>query len=296
MLASFEHIVPDHPLTWRLTTLETAGFESAWHFHPEFELTYVREGHGTRLVGDSVGDYAPGDLTLIGPELPHTYVSTPGGRRHAAVVIQFRRDFLGERFFDAPMFGGVSAMLDSAAQGLSYAVDDQTLAPLESGRPDEQTVGLLALLVGLARTPGTVLTTSERTSPALNRATAGRVEAMVAVMHEQYASPITLADIATAAHIAPSSASRLFAKSTGSNISVYLAVVRVNAACRLLRDTDLSVTSIAMRCGFVNLSNFNRRFKTLKQTTPRDYRARFAAETVTQRGDKGPPPQPSPTR
>ncbi|HEX8487938.1 MAG TPA: AraC family transcriptional regulator [Propionibacteriaceae bacterium] len=279
MLASFEHVVPVHPLTWKLTTIETSGFESAWHFHTEFELTYIRAGHGTRLVGDSVGDYEPGDLTLIGPELPHTYVSTPGGRRHAAVVIQFRRDFLGEDFFDAPMFLGVSALLSAASRGLSFTIADETLARLETGRPDEQTVGLLALLVGLAQEPASVLATSVRAAPALNRATARRVEAMVAVMHEQYAAPITLADIAAAAHVAPSSASRLFSQSTGSNISVYLAVVRVNAACRLLRDTDLSVTSIAMRCGFVNLSNFNRRFKSLKQTTPRDYRARFAAAT-----------------
>ena len=40
MLASFEHVVPVHPLTWKLTTIETSGFESAWHFHTEFELTY----------------------------------------------------------------------------------------------------------------------------------------------------------------------------------------------------------------------------------------------------------------
>lgn len=275
MLASFEHIVPTQPLTWKLRTWEAPAFESLWHFHPEYELTYIREGHGTRLVGDSIGDYAPGDLTLIGPDLPHTYVSTLSDSRHVAVVIQFKRDFLGEGFFDAPMFDAVSSMLDTASRGLSFAANEAMLGRLESGRPDEQTVALLALLVVLSSAQATVLASAQDT-PALNRATARRIEAMVALMHEQYASPITLTDVAAAAHLAPSSASRLFARSTGSSVSVYLSVVRVNAACRLLRDTDRTIASIAAECGFNNLSNFNRRFKTVKRLTPRDYRASFA--------------------
>lgn len=274
MLASFEHVVPVQPLTWKLTALAEPAFESAWHFHHEYELTYIREGHGTRLVGDSVTDYSPGNLTLIGPELPHTYVSTLSDSRHVAVVVQFRRSFLGEGVFDAPMFAGVSAMLDASSRGLSFTADDAQVARLESGRPDEQTVALLGLLVHLAAAPATVLA-SEQDTPALNLATARRIEAMVALMHQDFAAPLTLADIAAAAHLTPSSASRLFSRSTGSNISVYLSVVRVNAACRLLRDTDLPIATIAVESGFSNLSNFNRRFRAVKQTSPRDYRKSF---------------------
>jgi AraC-like DNA-binding protein len=274
VLASFEHIVPEQPLTWRITTLVAPAFQSMWHFHPEFELTYIREGHGTRLVGDSIGDYSPGNLTLIGPELPHTYVSTPGGHSHSAVVVQFRRDFLGETFFDNPTFEAVSDMLAAASRGLSFRAENTTFARLETAPPDEKTVELLSLLVSLAGRQGLQLA-SERQTPALNRATARRIEAMVTVIHADFGLPLTLERIAAAAHLSPSSASRLFARSTGSKISVYLNVVRVNAACRLLRDTDRAVASIAGECGFANLSNFNRRFKELKGETPRSYRQRF---------------------
>lgn len=277
MLASFEHIVLEHPLTWRISTLSEPAFESVWHFHHEFELTYIRAGYGTRLVGDSVGDYSPGDLTLIGPELPHTYVSTRDDRMHSAVVVQFRRDFLGEGFFDNPTFEAVSAMLAGASRGLSFRTDDATFAELETLPPDRKTVALLGLLVSLAARRPEVLA-SEQETPALNRATAGRIESMVQLMHARFADELALTDIAGAAHLAPSSASRLFSRSTGTTISVYLNVVRVNAACRLLRDSDLAIAAIAVECGFANLSNFNRRFRDIKKTTPRAYRASFAVK------------------
>ncbi|AMM20323.1 hypothetical protein AX769_09300 [Frondihabitans sp. PAMC 28766] len=277
MLASFEHIVPKFPLTWNIATLAEPGFHSVWHFHPEFELTYIRAGHGTRLVGDSVGDYVPGQLTLIGPEVPHTYVSTPGSDLHIAVVAQFRSDFVGEAFFDAPVFESVSRLLTASSRGLSFTCADARMSRLESLPPAEKTLELLSLLLDLSRREPTYLATDQRT-PALNRATAGRIEAMVSVMHEEYASKLTLDRIAAAAHLAPSSASRLFSQCTGSTITTYLNVVRVNVACRLLRDSDRSVADISVECGFTNLSNFNRRFRDVKNVTPREFRTRSRIE------------------
>jgi AraC-like DNA-binding protein len=47
---------------------------------------------------------------------------------------------------------------------------------------------------------------------------------------------------------------------------------RRGQACRDLIETDKAITSIAYDAGFSNLSNFNRRFRDLKGTTPREYR------------------------
>ncbi len=223
-----------------------------------------------------MGDYEPGQLTLIGPEVPHTYVSTPGDEEHVAVVIQFRRDFLGKSVFDTPVFEGVGSLLDAASRGVSFTVDDAVMRRLEVLPPAEKTVALLGLLVDLAGTEKVFLASDAQT-PALNRAAAGRIGAMVDLMHQEYASALTLFDIAAAAHVAPSSASRLFSRSTGSTITTYLTVVRINAACRLLRDTDLPVSAVAVDCGFTNLSNFNRRFRDVKGATPREFRGRFSS-------------------
>ena len=74
----------------------------------------------------------------------------------------------------------------------------------------------------------------------------------------------------------PSGFSRFFRKTTGKTFVEYLGELRVSHACNLLVDTDLSILQIALRSGFNNLSNFNRRFLKLKGVTPREYRTQFA--------------------
>ena len=45
-----------------------------WHFHPEYEIQLITETSGQYFVGDYVGRFAPGNLVLTGPDLPHNWV------------------------------------------------------------------------------------------------------------------------------------------------------------------------------------------------------------------------------
>ena len=88
-----------------------------WHFHPEYELTLFTESTGRRLTGYHIGDFGPGDLLLIGPELPHYMRNDPvyhEGRpdlRIRAIVVHFKEDFLGARFFEIPELMPVKKLL-----------------------------------------------------------------------------------------------------------------------------------------------------------------------------------------
>jgi hypothetical protein len=44
---------------------------------------------------------------------------------------------------------------------------------------------------------------------------------------------------------------------------------------RLLAETDMSITEIALSCGYRNISNFNRQFLDLRQISPREFRCRM---------------------
>jgi AraC-like DNA-binding protein len=295
--AAFEHIVPTSALSWKQFVRREPRFDFQWHYHREFELTLITKGSGTRLVGDCVQDYGPGDLTLIGPDLPHTYVSTPGEEEHEAVVLQFRRDFLGKDLFTGPEFAGVDGLLTRASRGLSFPRDAVSLDRLSElpptgprgPQPAERTLELLRLLVRLADCPAARPLAGADHLPVLNRAAGDRIDAMVRLMHRAYARPVTLAEVAEAAHLTPSSASRFFRRTTGTTITDYLNSLRVNAACRLLRGTDRRIADIAAHCGYTNLSNFNRRFHELKGMPPRDYRSRYRPAADPPPSDVPPP-------
>ncbi len=98
------------------------SFEFKWHFHPEYELTLITRGSGKRLVGDSYQNYETGDLVLLGPDLPHTWVSNPSKKAKyvSAVVIQFSGAFI-QAFLKLPEFKEIALMLSSAPYGLAFS-------------------------------------------------------------------------------------------------------------------------------------------------------------------------------
>lgn len=52
----------------------------------------------------------------------------------------------------------------------------------------------------------------------------------------------------------------------------FIAKMRIDAATRLLRETDLSVSDVAHQCGFYDHSAFTRAFRKATGTTPRSFR------------------------
>ncbi|OXH84442.1 AraC family transcriptional regulator, partial [Burkholderia multivorans] len=88
-----------------------------WHFHPEFELHLIVATRGKYFVGDHIGSFEPGHLVLLGPNLPHNWVSDMAEgetveRRN--LVIQFDQSFV-DRCIDAfPECRDAQTLLDEA--------------------------------------------------------------------------------------------------------------------------------------------------------------------------------------
>lgn len=50
-------------------------FSTDFHYHQECQLVYILSGTGTRIIGDSIKQFADGDLTFIGSNVPHVWYS-----------------------------------------------------------------------------------------------------------------------------------------------------------------------------------------------------------------------------
>lgn len=77
-------------------------------------------------------------------------------------------------------------------------------------------------------------------------------------------------------------------RASGMNVSQYVNQHRIREACRLLEETDQSVTAVMFASGFQTKSNFNREFRRVTGLTPVAWREREVWTLVAQ-NEKGHP-------
>ncbi len=103
-----------------------------------------------------------------------------------------------------------------------------------------------------------------------------RVEKVVDYLNQNFSKSITLANVANMSNMTEVSFSRFFKSNTGISFIDNLLEIRLGQASRLLIDTNLPISEIAFKCGFNNISNFNRLFKKKKNCTPKSFREDYS--------------------
>ena len=94
----------------------------------------------------------------------------------------------------------------------------------------------------------------------------------VTTIHAFYSEPLTLEDCAKKLFINEKYLGRIFKEQTGYTFHEYLNHVRLIRAKNLLLESKLSVTNIALECGFSGAPYFNRSFKKKFGMTPGELR------------------------
>jgi AraC family transcriptional regulator len=91
-------------------------------------------------------------------------------------------------------------------------------------------------------------------------------------IHDHFNQPIKLADLAALLDISPFHFSHLFKQSMGIAPYQYLLQQRIERAKQLLKQTDRSITEIALLCGFNSHSHLSKQFRQITTMTPNAYR------------------------
>jgi AraC-like DNA-binding protein len=279
----FEKIVPAAGSSFAILDKQAPAFDGRFHFHPEIEITLIERSTGRRVVGDSIQPFAPGDLVLIGENLPHQYVSDRMSERATdeslarAKVIQFRADFLGDTWLDLPEFKRIATIINHSSRGLAFSADatrdaSGIIANLFSAAEAKRVLLLLELLDVLSRDHKMQPIASAGYLSKINMREGESIDRALEYLNTNFKEPITLEELSDHLHVSPATCNRLLQKSIGRSFKTALIEIRISHACRLLLETEQSILDIAFGSGFTNLSNFNRRFKELKGNSPREYR------------------------
>lgn len=102
---------------------------------------------------------------------------------------------------------------------------------------------------------------------------------IVAYVRTHYREKVSVADMARVGGMSVSSQERLFRKTFGLTPLMYLRKTRLNAACKLLRETQTGLSEIAVQCGFNDQTNMTRAFRLELKITPLRYRRRFSNQS-----------------
>ncbi|QEM05233.1 AraC family transcriptional regulator [Mucilaginibacter rubeus] len=254
------------------------------HRHKEIQLTWIQQGEGTLIAGNNMHDYSAGDLFLIGANLPHVFKSNPeyfapnANKQIEALTIFFNPEGALAPLFNLPELKPSLIFMQQHQQGfkLPHSVVDkvsQIMIALQKASGPDQLIQFFHLLKGLTniKTKLDPLSTYGNL-PGITENEGIRIGNIYNYIMQHYSEPITLEDVAKVAYMTPESFCRYFKKHTGHTFISFLNEIRINEACKkLIAHKFESINTVAYKCGFKSITNFNRVFKCVIGNSPRGY-------------------------
>ncbi len=282
MKAKLREVTTSPDNSFKVKVFEDKEFKAEWHFHPQYELTYMIKSTGIRYVGDAMHPFQRGDLVLVGKNLPHSWKTIDTKNEEVkCVIIQWDETLLSD-WTQKPELTAIKTMLENAAQGISF--DYTTSISLERkflSIVDQNPFDRLITFLNILHTLATKSTMQLLAGPGFNKALSSKESYRVNVINNYIKDNIhhqnSLKDLSEKLSLSKEAFCRFFKKTFDKTFSNYVNEFKITIASKLLIETDLSVSEIGYKSGFNNLSFFHRQFHRHKRMTPKLYRQQFQA-------------------
>ena len=258
------------------------------HRHGEMELNFVENCSGNRrIIGDSIEVIDCYDLVLMGGGLEHTweqYECQSNDIRE--VTIHFSRDLFSDAFLSKTHLKPLADLISKADVGVAFGMkaimhNYDRLNELVNMEPGFYSVmKFIELMYELSLTSDYRLLSTSAFAHTTMTTDSRRVQKVKDYIDANFKDDIRLQELADLANMTPTAFSRFFKLRTGKSISEYIIDVRLGHAARMLADSTMAVVEICYRCGFNNISNFNRIFKRKKGLTPTEFRENYHKKHV----------------
>ena len=256
---------------------------SRWNYHPEYEVHLITFGTGRYIVGDRIDTFSAGQLTLVGSNLPHHWISDlePGETiPDRDVVFQFHPQWINRCREVLPELSDVEPLLNKSARALEFtgrtaSEGARELELIGTSTGAERLQHIFGLFGILARAPASEHQTLAKAwlPPLDDQYAADIIDRAFGYILDNLVGDVRLSVAADLIGMSESAFSKYFKRITGQTFSDTVRKLRLAQAAKLLKETNLLVSSIYQRVGYTNLSNFNRQFRAEHGLTPREFRS-----------------------
>lgn len=229
-----------------------------FHVHPSAELLLVTSGELTvHFLGRESEIIRSGECALIFPFQSHSY-DRPEGTEY------YRFNFM-------------PSLIQSFFSNAEKRVGEKSIFKVDLGEYSAFLSGLRTKALTLYKAKGFLysiisdfeeqITLVERSS---NDSLLGKIISYVIANKSE---KITLRDVAHQLGYNEKYLSRLINQSSGFSFSTLVAMLRIDAAGYMLRNSGRTIADIAMACGFGSECSFYRTFREITGCTPKEYRS-----------------------
>lgn len=262
--------------------------KSPFHYHPEFELVFIKEGYGSRIIGDKIESFSAGDMVFLGSNLPHVWQNDDifykgsNSLRAKSIVLYFNKDIFSSGFYQLQETIKINDFFLRAGRGIkikgqTMEMVAERMEKLVDTRGFDRIIGMMEILHILSLSKDVEYIANELYQGSTMQSRCDRLSEVYAYISNNFYQDITLESIARVANLTPPSFCRLFKQQTNKHFIEYLNEVRISNACKFLMQSNLNISEVAFECGYKTISNFNKIFKKITGSSPKEYRQKILA-------------------
>jgi len=255
------------------------------HRQDFWELTYIITGRGTRVIGDVMGPFSEGEVILVPPHIPHCWsfdeeVCDEEGKIEN-ICIFFSDAFLKNIGFVFPELAAAIERIMENTQAVSFGGD--TLSDIQLMLKSmilENNVERLSSMIRMLTLVSSPELTNIEGGPVIADMNVKRLQILHLYVMNNFQNVITLDMVSKFIGMEKASFCVFFKKMTRQSFFSFLTDYRIEASCKLLLNTSLSVAEVCNASGFADIPYYNRVFKRLKGVTPTQFRTGRGQEHI----------------
>ena len=251
--------LPESRILFGTVDNHTAGPPTS-HYHQEYEIYYLTDGSCRYFIDNKTYSLSCGDFVVIPPGIIHKVIyDVPVYGRH---LIHCSGDYIPASVLphiDELVYFSPSPAITDSIQNIyrqlrhAYELQDEFSS-------DTVRCCVATLMLLMVKNP---------TAHADSHTGSSFVEKAVRYIRAHYNARPTLKDTANHCAVSPEHLSRMFRKETGFGFSEYLNLYRLKKAESILKSrTSLSISQVAMQCGFNDSNYFSCSFKKMYGISP----------------------------